>query len=85
MYIKLVGKLNFVTNTRSDLAFTVQYLSQFTADPGLPHFEAAMHTLRHVKVLSLIRRKILTSKLIMIRIGQHVLNPEEALVDSLYF
>lgn len=48
LYRCYVGKLNFITHTRPDIAFDVQYLSQFMHSPKLQHIDALTPTLRYV-------------------------------------
>ena len=48
-YRKLVGKLNYLTNTRLYIVFSVQYLSQFLQAPTKSNMTAALHTLRYIK------------------------------------
>ncbi|KAL8097768.1 hypothetical protein AgCh_030767 [Apium graveolens] len=47
-YRCMLGKLNFLTNTRPDLAYTVQTLSQFMHSPCDPHLQALHHVLHYV-------------------------------------
>ena len=49
IYMALVGKLNFLTNTRPDLSFSVQYLSQFLQNPRTGHLQALAHTLSYIQ------------------------------------
>nr|XP_016487034.1 PREDICTED: uncharacterized mitochondrial protein AtMg00810-like [Nicotiana tabacum] len=48
-YRKLVGKLNFLTYTRPDIAYGIQYLIQFMQEPKESHLKAAFHLLRYLK------------------------------------
>jgi hypothetical protein len=48
-YRRIIGKLLYLTNTRPDISFAVQQLSQFMQHPTIHHYEAAMRILRYIK------------------------------------
>ncbi|CAL0330280.1 unnamed protein product [Lupinus luteus] len=48
-YRQLVGRLLYLTNTRPDLSFVVQQLSQFMAAPTVNHHKAITRILRYIK------------------------------------
>ncbi|XP_015168858.1 uncharacterized mitochondrial protein AtMg00810-like [Solanum tuberosum] len=48
-YQRLVGKLLYLTNTRLDIAFAVQSLSQFMQQPKISHWDAALKVIRYIK------------------------------------
>ncbi|XP_019430584.1 PREDICTED: uncharacterized protein LOC109337944 [Lupinus angustifolius] len=48
-YRRLIGRLIYLTNTRSDITFCVNQLAQFMACPTSFHHTAAMKVLRYLK------------------------------------
>ena len=48
LYRTYIGKLNFLSNTRPDISFAVQTLSQFMQQPTSSHMAALDHLLRYI-------------------------------------
>lgn len=48
-YRRLVGKLNYLTITRPDIAFFVSVLSQFMSAPTTIHWDALIRIMRYLK------------------------------------
>jgi len=49
MYRKMIGLLMYLTNTRLDICFTVNTLSQYMVERRCVHLVAAKHVLRYLK------------------------------------
>ena len=45
----MVGKLNYLTVTRSDTSFAVGVVSQFLNAPHVSHWNAVVHIFRYIK------------------------------------
>ena len=45
----MIGSLMYLTNTRPDIFFAVNTLSQYLTDPRSVHLIAAKHILRYLK------------------------------------
>ncbi|XP_070011102.1 uncharacterized mitochondrial protein AtMg00810-like [Nicotiana sylvestris] len=52
---RLIGRLLYLIMTRPDVAFAVQYLSQFMHCPKISHMEAAIRMVKNVKQSSGLR------------------------------
>ena len=48
-YKRLVGKLNYITVTRSDIAYSVSVVSQYMSSPTVDHWAAVEHILCYLK------------------------------------
>ena len=49
MYRQMIGSLMYLTNTRPEIFFAVNTLSQFLTDPRNVHLIAAKHNLRYLR------------------------------------
>ncbi|PNX60021.1 retrovirus-related Pol polyprotein from transposon TNT 1-94, partial [Trifolium pratense] len=49
LYRRLVGKLLYLTNTRPDITYATQQLSQFLHNPTVTHYKAACRVIRYLK------------------------------------
>ena len=67
-YRQMIGSLMYLMNTRPDICFAVNTLSQFLTDPRNVHLIAA----KHIMGSSTMRIKRLTWKVMLIQIGQVV-------------
>jgi len=48
-YKRLIGRLMYLTNSRPDITFFVQQLSQFLAKPTISHYIVAIRILKYIK------------------------------------
>jgi hypothetical protein len=49
LYRQIIGSLMYLTNTRPDICFAVNTLSQFLVEPRRVHLVAAKHVMRYLK------------------------------------
>ncbi|GMI93083.1 cysteine-rich RLK (RECEPTOR-like protein kinase) 8 [Hibiscus trionum] len=48
-YMRLIGRLLYLTHTRPDITYTIHLLSQFVSAPRQPHLLTAHHLLSNIK------------------------------------
>jgi len=48
-YKKLIGRLMYLTNTRPDITFPVQQISQFLDEPTITHYNTTIRILKYIK------------------------------------
>jgi hypothetical protein len=49
LYRQIIGSLMYLTNTRPDICFVVNTLSQFLVEPRCVHLVVAKHVMRYLK------------------------------------
>ena len=49
LYRRIIGRLLYLVNTRPDISFSVQFLSQFVQAPSKLHHQAVQRILRYIK------------------------------------
>ena len=49
LYHQLIGSLMYLVNTRPDICFAVNSLSQFMVEPGRVHWGATKHVLHYLQ------------------------------------
>ena len=49
LYRHIIGSLMYLTNTRPDICFAVNTLSQYMVEPSHVHLVAAKHVMRYLK------------------------------------
>ena len=49
LYRKMIGSLMYLTNTRPDICFAMNTLSQYMVEPRHVHLIATKHVLRYLK------------------------------------
>ena len=49
LYRQMIGSLMYLTNTRPDICFVVNTLSQYLVEPKHVHLIAAKHVMRYLK------------------------------------
>ena len=64
LYRRLIGSLMYLVNTRLDLCFAVNTLSQFMVEPRSVHWVVAKHVLRYLSRASKSVPKFFSSKIV---------------------
>ena len=87
MYHQMIESLMYLMNTRLDIFFAMNTLSQFVTDPRHVHLITAKHILRYLKGtvdygLKYVENQILTWRVMLIQNGQEVPLIGRALQDA---
>jgi hypothetical protein len=90
-YRRLIGKLLYLTNTRPDIYFATQQLSQFLSKPTINHYNAACRVIRYLKhnqaegcyFLEILICKFWVSQMLTGQVAWIQENPQQTIVSLL--